>query len=328
MKGFWPILALVFLLAGCESTGMAPIHESGKPAAAQYRRTVAPIVDAQTPAQYVVQKGDTLFAIAFQYGLDYRDVADWNNLASADVIYVGQSLRLTPPEKPVAQQKPVARTSLQQEASKVETMPDAVSPAPLVRPLPEPPLLTEPKALRLPYSDANWAAVKSPVTNTPVVPALKSVAPAALPAAVPNPVPAPPPLPQAAQSSAPENADEAWSWPANGKLTDTFGQGGGKGINIGGDRSSPIIAAASGKVVYSGAGLRGYGKMLIIKHADEYLSAYAHNQNLLVKEGDWVKRGQKIAEMGDTDSDRVELHFEIRQYGKPVDPLKLLPERK
>jgi lipoprotein NlpD len=111
-------------------------------------------------------------------------------------------------------------------------------------------------------------------------------------------------------------------------LLGAFGEGGGKGINIAGERNSPVLAALPGKVVYSGAGLRGYGKMLIVKHSDEFLTAYAHNQTLLAKEGDWVKGGQKIAEMGDTDSDRVELHFEVRQYGKPLDPLKYLPERK
>jgi len=90
----------------------------------------------------------------------------------------------------------------------------------------------------------------------------------------------------------------------------------------------PVKAAAPGKVVYSGDGLRGYGKMLIVKHSEEFLTAYAHNQALLAKEGEWVKGGQKIAEMGDSDSDRVKLHFELRQYGKPLDPMRYLPERK
>jgi lipoprotein NlpD len=94
-----------------------------------------------------------------------------------------------------------------------------------------------------------------------------------------------------------------------------------------GQRNAPVKAVAPGKVVYSGSGLRGYGRLLIVKHAGEYLSAYAHNETILVKEGDTVSAGQKIAQMGDSDADRVKLHFEIRRYGKPLDPLNYLPER-
>jgi lipoprotein NlpD len=102
---------------------------------------------------------------------------------------------------------------------------------------------------------------------------------------------------------------------------------GGKGIDIVGQRNAPVIAVAPGKVVYSGSGLRGYGQLLIVKHAGEFLSAYAHNETILVKEGDTVTAGQSIALMGDSDADRVKLHFEIRRYGKPLDPLNYLPER-
>jgi len=116
-------------------------------------------------------------------------------------------------------------------------------------------------------------------------------------------------------------------WPAEGKLIGNFGAAGGKGIDIAGTRNTPVVAVAPGKVVYSGVGLRGYGRLLIVKHPGEFLSAYAHNQEMLVKEGDSVTAGQKIALMGDSDADRVKLHFEIRQYGKPLDPLRYLPER-
>ena len=116
-----------------------------------------------------------------------------------------------------------------------------------------------------------------------------------------------------------------WRWPADGKIQGDFKQT--KGINIVGKKGSPINAAANGRVVYSGSGLRGYGKLLIIKHNDRLLSAYAHNDALYVKEGDWVVLGQKIASMGQSDSNTVQLHFEIRQNGKPVDPLKYLPKR-
>ncbi|WP_296819923.1 peptidoglycan DD-metalloendopeptidase family protein [Thiobacillus sp.] len=113
----------------------------------------------------------------------------------------------------------------------------------------------------------------------------------------------------------------------DGTLIGRFGAAGGKGIDIAGARNTPVRAVAAGKVVYSGSGLRGYGRLLIIKHAGEFLSAYAHNETILVKEGDMVTAGQKIALMGDSDADRVKLHFEIRRYGKPLDPLTYLPER-
>jgi lipoprotein NlpD len=116
-------------------------------------------------------------------------------------------------------------------------------------------------------------------------------------------------------------------WPVEGKLAGRFGAAGGKGIDIVGQRNAPVNAVAPGKVVYSGSGLRGYGRLLIVKHVGEFLSAYAHNETILVKEGESVTAGQKIALMGDSDADRVKLHFEIRRYGKPLDPLNYLPER-
>lgn len=119
----------------------------------------------------------------------------------------------------------------------------------------------------------------------------------------------------------------AWIWPANGKMIGTFSEAGSKGVDIAGKAGDPVIASSDGKVVYSGTGLRGYGKLVIIKHNNTYLSAYAHNQNILVKEGQSVSKGQKIAEMGNTDADQVKLHFEVRRQGKPVDPLKYLPPR-
>jgi lipoprotein NlpD len=119
-----------------------------------------------------------------------------------------------------------------------------------------------------------------------------------------------------------------WMWPATGKVLAGLPKGANKGVDILGKMGDPVFASASGRVVYSGTGLRGYGKLVIIKHNDTYLSTYAHNSNLLVKQGDSVVKGQKIAEIGNTDSPQVKLHFEIRRLGKPVDPLQLLPERR
>ncbi|KRP61015.1 peptidoglycan DD-metalloendopeptidase family protein [Pseudomonas trivialis] len=135
--------------------------------------------------------------------------------------------------------------------------------------------------------------------------------------------PAPAPLPPAGP------APKGWGWPSNGVLIGKFSSNGSlnKGIDIAGDLGQPVLAASDGTVVYAGSGLRGYGELVIIKHSDTYVSAYGHNRRLLVREGQQVKVGQTIAEMGSTGTDRVKLHFEIRRQGKPVDPLQFLPRR-
>jgi lipoprotein NlpD len=162
------------------------------------------------------------------------------------------------------------------------------------------PLLTEPKAIKQPYSEQAMIA-------------------------------APAPTPTAAPEATPPAASSAngidWGWPATGKIVTSYieSTSANKGIDIAGTLGQPVLAAAAGKVVYSGSGLRGYGNLVIIKHDDTYLSAYAHNSKLLVKEGQSIVKGQKIAEMGSSDAPRVQLHFEIRKFGKPVDPSKYLP---
>lgn len=158
-------------------------------------------------------------------------------------------------------------------------------------------------------------------------PVLASAAPSPQPSAPPPPV-VPAPAPAAGTSAAASSGDEGvdWIWPAKGKLVTGFSDTANlKGIDIAGTAGQPVIASASGRVVYAGSGLRGYGKLVIIKHNNTFLSAYAHNREILVKEGQQVKRGEKIAEMGSTDTDQVKLHFEIRRLGKPMDPLKYLP---
>lgn len=300
MKYAWAFLILP-LLAACEAPGPAPIRDGRPPVKESKPAYTVTAVEPDQNGQHVVQKGDTLFAIAFQNGLDYRDLAFWNNLSSPDVIKVGQTLRLTPPDDVAGR------------ARGVETIPLRENSLTRPKPIQEVSLLTEPRAQRLPYSDANWAAMAN---NKPApTEATRVTQPAQ-------------PTPNVSTAPVSQGEQEDWLWPAGGPLLGNFGQAGGKGIDIAGEPRSPVIASGPGKVVYSGNGLRGYGKLLIVKHSGEFLTAYAHNHALLVKEGDWVKAGQKIAEMGDTDSDRVKLHFEIRQYGKPLDPLKYLPERK
>ena len=139
--------------------------------------------------------------------------------------------------------------------------------------------------------------------------------------AAPEALPAEPTIPAKPEQGVPDR----WSWPARGDLLAHFGEGMNKGIDIAGSRGQSVQAAASGEVAYTGVGLRGYGKLIIIRHGKTLLSAYAHNARILVKEGQNVARGQIIGEMGDTDSDQVKLHFEIRESGKPVDPLNYLP---
>jgi lipoprotein NlpD len=222
---------------------------------------------------------------------------------------------------------------------------------------------TEPRAMKLPYSDQALAQLeRSPMsaaapvaatapsspTSAPSSPTSAPSSPTAAPSsptAAPSSPTAAPSAPATAPASAniakatpppsrPESArvpeiDDArldWAWPTSGKVIAGFSEGSNlKGIDIAGKAGQPVLASAAGRVVYAGAGLRGYGKLVIVKHNNTYLSAYAHNREILVKEGQQVSKGQKIGEMGDTDADQVKLHFEIRRLGKPIDPAKLLP---
>lgn len=233
------------LVSGCAGTrSPAPVRESS-----HAKKPLPP-----APAgHYRIQSGDTLFKIAFEYGLDSRDLAVWNELPDPSHIRSGDLLRMNPP-------KPVVTTA---------AMPDK----PAV-------------ASRVIKADAALSA-----------------------------------------ESFDEAAPESWIWPSRGMLLARFGDDLSKGVDIGGVRGHAVQAAAPGRVVYAGSGLRGYGKLIIIRHGKTLLSAYAHNARILVTEGQNVARGQPIAEMGDTDTDRVKLHFEIREYGKPVDPLNYLPKQ-
>jgi lipoprotein NlpD len=180
-----------------------------------------------------------------------------------------------------------------------------------------------------PGVDPNAASSK-PVTTARVETRpldAKPAGPAASGAAVPASAPVVAAAAPAAAPSREGDDDVNWAWPASGAVVAPFDEGKAKGLSIGGKAGDPVFAAADGRVVYAGSGLRGYGNLIILKHNNTYLTAYAHNQTLLVKEEQTVRRGQKIAEMGSTDSDSVKLHFEIRKQGKPIDPAKLLPPR-
>ncbi|MDO8960208.1 MAG: peptidoglycan DD-metalloendopeptidase family protein [Rhodocyclaceae bacterium] len=336
---------LVFALAGCGGMKPAPVGDSRAPTQVEAARPGAvapPVASAPVPVVsdgsfYVVKKGDTLHAIALDHGVDYRELAAWNNLENINRITVGQRLRVSAPgaaaavaaTSGVAETRPItsggAVVARPLDGAAVGTAAGAVPPAPTFTPGSET-LKRSPKGGKLPYSAENLARLKA-----------QGVAPAPLvaaPAAQPETPAAPPPVAPVVISPPPATApgDIDWAWPAAGKLLAGFSEGGAgqeanKGIDIAGKPGDPVLAAAPGKVVYAGSGLRGYGNLVIVRHNALFLSAYAHNSRILVKEGQTVTRGQRIAELGNSDADQHKLHFEVRQQGKPVDPLKFLPPR-
>lgn len=218
---------------------------------------------------HTVSAGETLFSIAWRYGIDYKKLADFNAIRPPYTIYPSQKIRVdlragnsqntSSGNSPLA-----AKNNQDKERSSSD------------------------------YRSGKRSKYSSKSTFDPAL------------------------------QSAPK-----WQWPSSGKLIAPFQGNSGlnKGIDLGGKLGEPVLAAASGRVVYAGSGLSGYGKLLILKHNETFLSAYAHNDEISVKEGDFVKAGQRIADMGSSGTDRVKLHFEIRSEGSPVDPLKFLPKR-
>ena len=301
---------------------------AGKPAAGAEE---AAEPDAR-PEFYTVKRGDTLYSVALDAGLDYKELAAWNQLDDPNVIKVGQQLRLRPPPgwKPEPAEQPVVVRPV--------VTPPQVESRPLDLP---PPAKSGPKGIKTPYSDQALAQLTHDPEKGPAAdakppaeakPAARTQSVLATPPAVQTLEPAPTPAKSATPSAAPKAAEvegndsAQWIWPTAGPLLHGFDEGPNpKGVAIAGNSGQPIVASAGGKVVYSGSALRGYGKLIIIKHDNTYLSVYAHNRELLVKEGERVSKGQKIAEMGSLDSEQIGLHFEIRRQGKPVDPLKYLP---
>lgn len=261
-------------LAACQPQVRAPIEQktpASAPAPAPRAAPAPAATPAVRPQTHIVVRGDTLHAIAWRYGVDFREIVRWNRLENPDRIYVGQRLQLQPPP------------------TTVTTRPVAPPPRPAARPLPPP-----------------------NVTAAPPVAA-----------AAPRPAPSSPP----AQPAPAASGSGRWVWPATGKVTAARSVSGTRGIEIRGVRGQDVLAASAGTVVYSGSGLRGYGELIIVKHDETFLSAYAHNEARLVEEGQTVKGGQVIAKMGDTEARDVMLHFEIRRNGKSVDPQQYLPKR-
>ncbi len=257
---------LPLLLAACGGNVRAPVEDRNS-------RThhPAPPVESSKPG-YTVQRGDTMYSIAFRYGLDYRRLAAANRIASPYTIYPGQRLVLLEREPPASKPAP----------------PRASTPPVAAKTAPAPAAKTAPRAV------------------TPASPATAKKGSAPKPALGPV---------------------QVWRWPSAGPVVRKYSSTVHKGIDIGGARGDAVVAVAAGQVVYAGTGIVGLGELLIIKHNEQYLSAYGHNQSLLVSEGDTVSAGQKIATKGSSGTDSVRLHFEIRREGKPIDPLGMLPRR-
>jgi len=301
------VLMAAVLVAACASRPTsAPVVERG---AAPAKPPTAVGVARGT---HVVKQGETLYSIALEHGVDYRELGRWNGLSDTARIRVGQSLRLSPPE---------AGAQASATAKGVEIGNARGSGGVETRPLDSGTITaqgqgdgstkTSPKALRLPYSKENVAMLSGKPGQAP--------APAATTATSSAPATATTPAPTAPQGAL------GFVWPAKGKVLNGFAEPNSKGVDIGGRPGDPVVAAAPGRVMYTGTGIRGYGKLIVIKHDKGYNSVYAHNRSILVKEGQKVTRGERIAELGATDSDRPKLHFEIRKSGKPVDPMKYLP---
>lgn len=322
-------LAIALVMAGCKSQPPAPAVDRSTSSVA---RPAAPPVGG--PGYYTVRRGDTLYRIALEHGQDYKDVIAWNNITNPDVIKEGQVLRVAPPgATPVAAgdavvAQPVVTTPVV-ESRPLDT-PGKVTPgtpAPIAASTPGDGLKREPRGGKEPYSDEAYARLNRPgetVAKAPVVAVDPKPEPKPEVQAEAKPEAKPEPRPETA-AAGPD--DVAWQWPSSGKLISSFSDSGNKGIDFGGKAGDPVAAAADGKVVYVGTGIRGFGQLLIVKHNATFLSAYAHNRKILVAEGQQVTRGQKVAEMGNTDSENVKLHFEIRKQGKPTDPVAFLPKR-
>jgi lipoprotein NlpD len=339
--GAFATLLLGALLAGCASEPASVEDrtlEAQRPVPVERRPTASP--REASGGTYRVVRGDTLYSIAFKRGLDFRDVANWNGIGPPYKILVDQDLRLSPPGGSPRVVEPVVATSSKPIAASAPSAssPPAASTSPVNKTAQSGSMFedvtSEPPPTVPPPASTSSAPVAS-ASPTPVPAPVPTPAPLAVPVtppveAPPKPVIAMPATPKPVEEGIINNAGGlAWRWPNSGKVIGGFvgGDQTKQGVDIAGSAGDPVTAAADGEVVYSGNGLLGYGELIIVKHNASFLSAYGHNRKRLVSEGDKVKGGQQIAEMGSSASSRDELHFEIRKNGKPVNPLDYLPPR-
>jgi len=291
-------------------------------------RTSAPVTDRgisarQPDAEFrQIVAGDTLYSIAWESGRDYRELAAWNDIAPPYTIKPGQRIRLHPPV--VAAKAPPPTTKVGTSVHTVQRGETLFSIATRYdvtiaeisawNGIGPPYTIMPGQTLQL-VTPAARAPQKTESKRHDKTTARKEAPPAVVTLKPSTPAPATP------------KAVTAWTWPTEGNVLSRFGSGTSKGIDIAGKSGQAIVAAAPGTVVYQGSGLRGYGQLIIVKHNTDFLSAYAHCERIVVREGNVIQRGQKIAEMGSTGTDRVKLHFEIRYRGNPVDPLDHLPKK-
>jgi len=290
------VFFVIFILAGCASQAPAPVVDRGTQATAAR----PPVPD---PADYVVKKGETLYRIALEHGVYYRDLAAWNNITDPNSIKEGQVLRIKPPA--IAADGSTVVTQPITGSATVESRPLSGSPPPAVIDA----VKREPRVQKEAYSEGAWEQLQKPADGGMAV---------------------------ASETRPPEIRTETkpaetngfnWNWPASVRIKLGFGENGNKGIDLEGKEGDPVFAVADGRVFYVGY-YKGYGNLLIIGHSDGVSSVYAHNRKVLVTEKQNISRGQKVAEMGSSDSENgVKLHFEIRQQGKPVDPVPYLVKR-
>ncbi len=304
---------LVVLVAGCTARGPAPVDDrrpapSAPPKPPVLQQTpvpgAAPGSRAPRAGYYTVKRGDTLYSIALEHGADHRELAQWNKLDDPSKIRIGQQLRVIAPEDRAAVRVGGARLPGEVESRPLGTVQPAAQ---------EGGMKTSPKALRLPYSEQNLALLAKAETR-----------PEAKPEARPETAkPAPAPTPAAA----PERATDAidFIWPAKGRVVAGFSDPRSKGVDIAGNMGDPVVAAASGRVIYVGSGIPGLGKFIVVRHENGFNTVYAHNREILVKMDQNLTRGQKIAELGSSDADSPKLHFQIRKFGTPLDPMRYLP---
>ncbi len=331
--------------SACESNPPAPVVDR-KPQTSKPKSVTTNLKSNKTvksadgkdwrPDTYIVKKGDTLFSIGLEYGFEYKEIAAVNNINAPYTILIGQKLNLAS-LKAKSEMAENGQPAQNQTDDGVVLTPIGAETAVLATKSPEiksteakpiqavvTPILSEPKALREPYSVEAF-------DKTASVKMAENKAAENNKAIEPKPVESKVSDSKASDTKTTEvkaGDDEAivWAWPTKGKVVTNFDEAANKGLDIAGNTGQAINAASSGKVIYSGSDLRGYGKLVIIKHNKTYLSVYAHNSKIIVKEGQTVALGQKIAEMGNTDSNSIKLHFEIRRLGKSIDPARYLKQ--
>ena len=331
MRTFIVIFALIFaLLSACAPTPPAPVYDiSDSPSYESPEVSPKPL-----PEYHLVRKGETLVSIGLEYGLTHRELALWNGIANPDIIHVGDKLQLTPSDE-----SPTTQAIIPQ--SNVATKPTIT---PVIKPATQSPstinsqdnialdsnipIKTAPNVAKYAYSKQTLIrlrkqhkASRQTATNS----AAQSIvrAPSSTTSAAAQ-TPAVATTPSVTKLSFRNRFQVDWSWPVKGSIIRQYSDV-SKGIDIAANRGAPVYAAADGQVVYTGAGVKSYGRLVIIKHKNDYLSAYAHNDSILIKEGDKVARGQQISTVGDSGAAQVMLHLEIRKKGTPFNPLKVLP---